>query len=99
MNMKTMTSKEAQNSFGHFLDTAQREPVLVTRRNRPVGVMVSITDYETITEQAEREIIRKGVIAGLEDAKAGRGEDLNAEFVANLKREILADIDIKQKAE
>jgi prevent-host-death family protein len=42
----TITSKEAQNSFGAFLDSAQREPVMVTSRNRPVGVMLSMENRE-----------------------------------------------------
>ena len=93
--MKTSTSSKAQNTFGHVSDTAQRKPV-VTERNRSVGAMTEHGQgYETISNQAEREIIRAGVKAGLEDSKAGRGEDLNDEFVANLKREILADVGIK----
>jgi prevent-host-death family protein len=44
--MKTMTAADAKNSFGKFLDMAQREPVLVTKNDRPVGVMFSIADLE-----------------------------------------------------
>lgn len=44
--MKIMTAAEAKNSFGQFLDTAQREPVLVTKQNRPVGVFLSMQDLE-----------------------------------------------------
>lgn len=44
--MKTVTSKEAQNRFGELVDTAQREPVVITRRNRPVAVILSQEDYE-----------------------------------------------------
>ena len=42
--MKTMTARDAKNHFGEFLDSAQREPVLITRNNRPVGMMISIQD-------------------------------------------------------
>ena len=48
--MKVMTAKEAKNSFGIFVDTAQIEPVLVTRRQRPIGVFVSIQEIENIPE-------------------------------------------------
>ena len=48
--MKVMTAKEAKNSFGVLIDTVQREPVLVTRRNRSVGVFLSIRDIENIPE-------------------------------------------------
>ncbi|MBU0500137.1 MAG: type II toxin-antitoxin system prevent-host-death family antitoxin [Gammaproteobacteria bacterium] len=42
--MKTMTARDAKIHFGEFLDTMQREPVLVTKNNRPVGIMISIED-------------------------------------------------------
>ncbi|WKJ88897.1 type II toxin-antitoxin system Phd/YefM family antitoxin [Methylomonas montana] len=46
--MRTMTSAEAQNHFGELLDTAQREPVTITRRGRPVAFMVSKQDMEEL---------------------------------------------------
>jgi prevent-host-death family protein len=39
--MLTMTSLEAQNNFGALLDNSQREPVLITRRGRPVSILIS----------------------------------------------------------
>lgn len=30
--MKTISAKEAKNAFGGFLDSAQREPVMITKR-------------------------------------------------------------------
>jgi prevent-host-death family protein len=39
--MRTMTSLEAQNRFGELIDTSQREPVLITRRGRPVSFVIS----------------------------------------------------------
>ncbi|MDP2833070.1 MAG: type II toxin-antitoxin system Phd/YefM family antitoxin [Pseudomonadota bacterium] len=42
--MKVMTARDAKNHFGEFLDTSRREPVVVTKNNRPVGVMISIED-------------------------------------------------------
>jgi len=44
--MKTMTAVEAKTHFGRFLDNVQREPVIVTKKNRPVGVMLSMQDIE-----------------------------------------------------
>ncbi len=98
MNMKTIALKETEQEFEHFFDIARQEPVLVTRRNRPVGVMVSVSDYEHITEQAEREIIRQGVAKGLADADAGKGVELNAELVTSMKQELQSRIDAKQNA-
>lgn len=42
--MKVMTARDAKNHFGEFLDAAQREPVVITKNNRPVGIMISIQD-------------------------------------------------------
>ena len=50
VEMKVMTAREAKNSFGILIDTAQREPVLLTKRNRPVGVFLSINEVENIPE-------------------------------------------------
>lgn len=39
-----MTARDAKNHFGEFLDSARREPVIVTKNDRPVGIMISIED-------------------------------------------------------
>jgi prevent-host-death family protein len=44
MTVKTMTARDAKTHFGELLDTVQREPVIVTKNNRPVGIMISILD-------------------------------------------------------
>jgi prevent-host-death family protein len=44
--MKTIAAARAKTHFGEFLDAAQREPVIVTKKNRPVGVMFSMQDIE-----------------------------------------------------
>lgn len=46
--MTTMRSKDAQNKFGELLDIAQSEPVVVTRRDRPVVVVVSTKRYDEL---------------------------------------------------
>ena len=64
--MKTYAASEAKNSFGRLLDTAQREPVTIEKKGRPVAVVLSIEDYERLealedawwvarAEDAERE--------------------------------------------
>lgn len=37
----TIPSVEAQNNFGRLLDSAQRQMVAVTRRGRPVALVMS----------------------------------------------------------
>ncbi|MBW8065838.1 MAG: type II toxin-antitoxin system prevent-host-death family antitoxin, partial [Ferrovum sp.] len=44
--MRTVTSVEAQNRFGELLDNAQREPVTITRRGRPVAFLLSPADMQ-----------------------------------------------------
>jgi prevent-host-death family protein len=48
--MLTMTSLAAQNQFGALIDTSQRQPVAVTRRGRPVAVVLSYEDYRAVTQ-------------------------------------------------
>jgi prevent-host-death family protein len=48
-----MTSAEAQNHFGELLDAAQREPVTITRRGRPVAFVVSQQEYEALSQGLE----------------------------------------------
>ena len=48
--MLTMTSLAAQNQFGTLIDTSQRQPVAVTRRGRPVAVVLSYEDYPAATQ-------------------------------------------------
>ena len=50
MNMLTMTSLVAQNQFGTLIDTSRRQPVTVTRRGRPVAVVMSYEDYQATTQ-------------------------------------------------
>lgn len=44
--MQILSAKEAKNHFGHLLDTVQREPVLITRNNRPAGLFVSLEEIK-----------------------------------------------------
>ena len=44
--MQLITAKDAKARFGELLDTMQREPVLVTKNKRPVGVFLSFKDVK-----------------------------------------------------
>jgi prevent-host-death family protein len=57
-SMKTITAADAKNSFGSFLDAVQHEPVVVTKQNRPVGVMISMQDVRTLFGDQEGAIAR-----------------------------------------
>jgi antitoxin Phd len=43
--MVTVTSKEAKDKFGVLVDTARREPVTITKHNRPTVVVISSERY------------------------------------------------------
>jgi len=47
--MLTMTSLDAQQRFGALIDASRRQPVTVTRRGRPVAVVLSYEDYQART--------------------------------------------------
>lgn len=90
MNMKTMSAKEAKNSFGVFLDLAQREPVIVTKRDRPIGMFFSMYDVNTLINvgDAFKKEIYAGVMAGIDDAEAGRVRECNEELAEELKAKL-----------
>ena len=52
--MRTVTSVEAQNKFGELLDNAQREPVTITRRGRPVAFILSPADMNELMDIRHR---------------------------------------------
>lgn len=94
--MKVMTAKEAKNSFGVLMDTMQREPVFLTKRNRLVGAVLSIEDIKNIPQlrksllkEAEAEVSNP-LLAMLGANKENRVFASSAEadaFIAELRRE------------
>ena len=74
--MREFAASQAKNQFGLLLDTVQSEPVRVTKKGRPVGVMMSIQQYERLRGAAwERLLATMDAIAaeaaanGLTDSK------------------------------
>lgn len=47
-SMKEVTAKDAKNRFGQLLQSAQQGPVRVTRNGRPVGVVMSVQQFERL---------------------------------------------------
>ncbi len=56
--MITMTSLNAQSQFGALIDTSQRQPVTVTRRGRPVAVVLSYEDYIQLSKTIPFEVAK-----------------------------------------
>lgn len=61
--MITVTSVEAQNRFGQLLDTAQREPVTITRHGRTAAFIVSPQDMDELINARRK---RSKAVAELE---------------------------------
>lgn len=69
--MIAVTSVEAQNRFGQLLDTAQREPITITRRGRPVAMLVAMQDYAAL--QGDQVAAAATQLAGQKAIAAFRG--------------------------
>ena len=82
--MKTFAASEAKNGFGRLLDTAQREPVTIEKKGRPVAVVLSIEDYERLEALEDA-----WWVARAEDAKK-QGDWLGPEKSEKYMREILS---------
>ena len=52
--MIVVTSVEAQDRFGDLIDQAQREPIEITRRGRPVAYMVCEHDLKGLQDLSMR---------------------------------------------
>ena len=90
--MKTLTSVEAQNHFGELLDTAQREPVTITRRGRPVAVVLSPQDAADVLAERQRRADAvaefKALFAEMDAHLTDAGRALTNEDVVRLVHEL-----------
>jgi len=49
------TASEAKHNFGQLLDTAVRTgPVTITKQRKPAAVLISLDDYQALTQVEER---------------------------------------------
>lgn len=64
MILKTVTAVEAKNTFGRLLETAHREPVMVTKNNREVAAMLSMEDIKALAEAFLADPIKAEVAEG-----------------------------------
>lgn len=52
--MKTMSARDAKNSFGLLLDTARADPVAVEKLGRAVVVVLSVEEFERMRRRGLR---------------------------------------------
>ena len=81
--MKTIAASEARKSFASVIDDAAHEPVVIRRRQRNVAVVLSMHEYERLTEVDKRECQRLCNLVGQRAAAAG----MNAKRLAELLRD------------
>ena len=72
--MKTMPAAQAKTQFGLLIDTAQREPVTISKKGRPVAVMMSMQEYEK-HEALKLDRLRGEVQKGLDQLNSGETVD------------------------
>ena len=46
--MHSMSAKDAKYGFGHLIDLARAEPVVVEKHGRPVVVVLAVEEYERL---------------------------------------------------
>lgn len=85
--MITITSVDAQNRFGQLLDTAQREPVTITRRGRPVAMLMAVEEFKARQPGAAARAGRQAVAAFRGAGKGGTVEQLFADRRAEAAHE------------
>lgn len=104
--MQVLTAKEAKIHFGNLLDTVQREPVLITRNNRPTGVFVSLEDIQGthIAEMLEQKVmgydewLYKKVSQSIENFENGTSKGSNFEEVHhNILDKLRTKLEINKK--
>ena len=71
---KPMPAAQAKTNFGALLDSVQREPVTISKKGRPVAVMMSIQEYEA-HEALKLERLRDEVRKGLDALDGGKSAD------------------------
>jgi prevent-host-death family protein len=59
MNIRVISSTEAQNQFGKLLEDAQKEPVMIQKNGRDQVVIISASEYEEIkAKQAANPLVQ-----------------------------------------
>jgi len=82
--MIIMSSTEARNNFGDFLDKGSREPVIVKRQNRKIGAFVPMRDLEKLRMMRMKELDVAADKLSAEGAANGFTEDILNEILAEV---------------
>ncbi len=83
---KPMPAAQAKTKFGALLDSVQREPVTISKKGRPVAVMMSMEEYarhEAMKLERLRVEVQKG-IDQLDSGKSAGGEAFMESLIKQL---------------
>jgi prevent-host-death family protein len=69
--MKTLSALDLRKKLGTVLDevSLQKEPVMITRANKPLAVIISVEEFEEKVLKKGRESRLKGISQQMEDWK------------------------------
>lgn len=76
----TIASTEFQNRAGAYIDRAAKEPVFITKHNRPVRVLLDIDEYRRLRQNYREAVLVSDLVA--EDLSAILGADIPEEAEA-----------------
>ena len=72
--MKDIAARDAKNRLGQLLDAAQAAPVRVTKKGRPVAVLMSVAQHERLRGAAWDRLAAEMDALGAEAEANGLGE-------------------------
>jgi len=81
--MKTIAASDARQSFASLIDAAAREPIVIQRQQRDVAVVLSMQEYERLTQLNRTEFRRFCDAVGQRAVAAGLTEQGLAELLAS----------------
>ncbi|WP_096084685.1 type II toxin-antitoxin system Phd/YefM family antitoxin [Agaribacterium haliotis] len=71
--METYRASDAKREFGELLLKSQSGPVSVTRNGKPVAVVLSETEYQSLKLNALRAALTEGEQSGFEQGLSADG--------------------------
>lgn len=77
--MDTLSANDAKTQFGDLLLKAQRAPIQINKNGRPVAVVISMEEYESI-EALKLRLLQSRAAQAKADIEAGNTVDGEAFF-------------------
>ena len=82
--MTIISSTEARQNFGAFLDLGSREIVVVKRQDREVGAFIPMSDLKKLRELKNKELRKAARVISEEAAANGLTEDKLGEILSEV---------------